>query len=608
MSTVAEPAITWDLSSLFQSIDDPKIAETWAKLAQTAAEFESKYRGKINSNSLAATTLLAAIKEAEAFTQEAAKPITYAGLLYAADTGNPALGAFYAKQMEQASALSVATLFFELELQAAPDEAIERCLLDDALAGYRHFINHARLYKNHRLSESEEVILEETANTGCRAWERLFEEVTSNHEFTFHNPTTGETEKLNQEALLSHLREADRRHRIEASRSLAEGLKVMERVLVFTFNNLLQDKAVDDRLRKFAYPEQARHLSNELQPEVVDLVVDLCKEHHHLVERFYNVKREILGLAELTHVDRYAPLFEAEEKIDFEKGKAIILKSFSGFSHEMGRRAEEFFDESWIDAEPRAGKQGGAFCSYNTPDTHPVVFMSYLNKSDDVMTLAHELGHGVHASLSRKQTYFNYHGTLPLAECASTFGEMLVFENLVSHASPKDRLALYAEKLEGIFATISRQAAMYRFEKRIHRQRREEGELTPLQFGEIWQEELQAMFGTSVILGDEHRCFWSYISHFIGSPFYVYAYSFGELLVLSLFGKAKQEGSPFADRYIAMLERGGSETPFELMNSVGADLGDKAFWQAGFHAIEKLVTEFEAQWAELKPTWKPGDF
>lgn len=604
MSVVAEPAVIWDLSALFQSIDDPKIAQTWERLQKVAKEFEAKYRGKINSDGLTPALLLSALKEAESLTQEAAKPITYASLLYAGDASNPAFGAFIAKQMEEASALSVATLFFELELQAAPDGAMERCLQDDTLSPYRHFVNHARLYKNHRLSEKEEVILEETANTGCRAWERLFDEVTANYEFTFQNPSTGETEKLTQESLLSQLREADRRHRVEAARSLAAGLKDMERVLVFTFNNLLQDKAVDDRLRRFDYPEQARHISNELQPEVVDLVVDLCKDHHHLVERFYNVKREILGLPELTHVDRYAPLFEAEEKVSFTRAKAIVLDSFSGFSEEMGRRAEEFFDASWIDAQPRPGKQGGAFCSYNTPDTHPVVFMSYLDKSDDVMTLAHELGHGVHASLSRQQSYFNYHGTLPLAECASTFGEMLVFENLVKNASPKDRLALYAEKLEGIFATISRQAAMYRFEKRIHRHRREEGELTALQFGEIWQEELQAMFGTSVTLGDEHRCYWSYISHFIATPFYVYAYSFGELLVLSLFGKSKKEGAAFAERYIAMLARGGSETPYELMDSVGANLSDREFWLNGFRAIEALVSDFEAQWAELKPSWK----
>jgi oligoendopeptidase F len=263
-------------------------------------------------------------------------------------------------------------------------------------------------------------------------------------------------------------------------------------------------------------------------------------------------------------------------------------------------RAREFFDKGWIDAEPRKGKQGGAFCSYNTPDTHPVVFQSYLNKQDDVMTLAHELGHGVHASFSREQSYFNFHGTLPLAELASTFGEMLVFESLVREASLKDRLAMYADKIEGVFATVFRQSAMFAFEQRMHIERRGQGELTPERFGEIWQEEMQAMFGNSVKLGEQHRMWWSYVGHFIFAPFYVYAYSFGELLVLSLYQMAKQEGPGFADKYVKLLKLGGSKSPTDLMKSVGVDLHAETFWQGGFAAMEKLVSEFERLWAEYQ--------
>jgi oligoendopeptidase F len=239
---------------------------------------------------------------------------------------------------------------------------------------------------------------------------------------------------------------------------------------------------------------------------------------------------------------------------------------------------------------------------YVTPDTHPFVFMSYLGKMDDVMTLAHELGHGVHASLSRNQSYFNFHGTLPLAELASTFGEMLVFERLVAEASPKDQLALYAEKIEGVFATVFRQAAMYSFERACHKARREGGELTAEQFGTIWQENLQAMFGESVHLGEQHKCWWSYVSHFISVPFYVYAYSFGELLVLSLYQTAKAEGPSFGDKYITLLRKGGSQTPADLMASVGIDLKAEPFWQSGFAAMEKLIQEFERLWKEVGPT------
>ncbi len=468
-----------------------------------------------------------------------------------------------AKQMERASELSVKLMFFELELQAAPEEVgdLQRYMADPTLAPYRHFVQVARSMSPHRLNEDEEIILEETANTGCRAWVRLFEEVVSNHGFRFTAPGSSETKTLSQQEVLALLREPDRATRQAAADAFTEGLKQIERVLVFTYNNLLQDKAVDDRLRNFDYPEQSRHLSNELERSSVDLVMRLCKPRkarYDLVERFYEVKRKLLGLEKLTHVDRYAPLFAAERKVGYDNGKDIVLSAFGRFSEDMEARAREFFDAEWIDAEPRAGKRGGAFCSYNTPDTHPVVFMSYLNKTDDVMTLAHELGHGIHASYSRAQSYFNFHGTLPLAELASTFGEMLVFERLVGEASPKEKLALYAEKIEGIFATVFRQSAMFRFEQRCHETRRAEGELTSEQFGEIWQEELQAMFGDSVELGEQHRAWWSYVSHFVAVPFYVYAYSFGELLVLSLYQLAKAEGPGFATKYVDLLKLGGS--------------------------------------------------
>jgi oligoendopeptidase F len=278
----------------------------------------------------------------------------------------------------------------------------------------------------------------------------------------------------------------------------------------------------------------------------------------------------------------------------------MVLKAFGGFSVEMQERAAEFFDKNWIDAEARKGKTGGAFCSYNTPDTHPVILQSFLNKMDDVMTLAHELGHGVHASLSRAQTYFNFHGTLPLAELASTFGEMLVFEELVAQSSPKDKLALYAGKIEGIFATVFRQAAMYQFERRIHEHRRSQGELSPEDFGYHWQEELQAMFGDSLKLGDQHRSWWMYVDHFTAVPFYVYAYSFGELLVLSLYEMAKQEGPGFADKYIEVLRLGGSKTPQELMTMLDVDLQSERFWRGGFAAMDKFLVEFENLWAAVK--------
>lgn len=587
MSDVAieTPKVRWDLSALFSGMDDPKVESTWGKVEADVEAFEKAYRGRVAD--LSPDALREAIARLEAIYQSVAKPIGYASLLHSADSATPEIGAFYQAQRERYTALSVKLMFFELELQKAPS------IDPDAVGPYAHYVRTARALSPFRLSEPEEIILEETVNTGSRAWDRLFDELTSNHVYRLKG------EEVTQQELLTLLRDADRSVRQEAADAFTEGLKELERTLVFIYNTLLLDKATDDRLRGLKYPEHSRHLSNELERSTVDLVIELCVENYPLVARYYHVKRQILGLDELTHVDRYAPLLDAEEAVAWDRAKDIVLGAFGGFSEEMERRAREFFDENWIDAEARKGKRGGAFCAYNTPDTHPVILQSYQSRMDDVMTLAHELGHGVHASLSRDQSYLNFHGTLPLAELASTFGEMLVFERLVAGASDRDKLALYADKIEATFATIFRQASMFRFEQRAHNARRAQGELTAEGFGDIWQEELQAMFGDSVKLGEQHRIWWSYVSHFIGSPFYVYAYSFGELLALALFQKAKDEGAPFVDKYLDVLRRGGSETPQQLMGHLGIDLDDRAFWQGGFRAIEGLVTEFERLWATV---------
>lgn len=598
-SSVTEPAakgVVWDLSALFSSTEDPAIQQTWASCHKLADSFADKYRGKVES--LSASELAEALGALELIVNDASKAPAYAGLLFAADTSDPKLGAFYQEQAEQGSALRVKLMFFDLELQKIEESKMQSLLSDDSMANYRHYVGVIRAYTPYMLSEKEEVLLEETSNTGGRAWVRLHDEILSNHSFSYVDPTSGETEELSQEEILDKFRHQDRAVRIAAADGFSQGLNELNRVITFTYNTLLADKKLDDRLRKFEFAEQSRHMANELDKETVDIVTDLCKERYDLVERFYKVKREVLGLTELTHVDRYAPLAEAEDRMEWNHAKELVCKSFSEFHPTLGEKGEEFFDKNWVDAESRKGKSGGAFCSYNTPDTHPVIFLSYLGKLGDVMTLAHELGHGVHSSLSRKQTQFNYHGTLPLAELASIFGEMLVFEKITAQASESDQLALYAEKIEGIFASVHRQAAMFRFEKVCHEHRRTKGELSSEEFGEYWQAEMQQMFGDSIQLGDQHKNWWSYIGHFFFAPFYVYAYSFGELLTLSLYAKAKLEGPGFAEKYIQVLELGGSQTPDELMSIVGVDLRSKEFWEGGFAAIEKLVEKFEELWSK----------
>ncbi len=586
--------VHWNLGDLYSGIDDPRIDETLNASQARAERFERDYKGRINTPVLTAETLGAALREYENIQQEASKPGYFASLLFVTDTGDQARGAFLQKMREAGTRLALPLLFLDLELAAVPDDVVGPLLDAPLVAPYKHYLGTVRAAREHLLSETEERLMEELANTGGRAFDRLFDETTAGATFDLDG------EELSQAQVLAKIMNPDRETRRRAAAAFTEGLEKQSRTVTFIFNTLMQDKSVKDRLRCFATPQASRHLDNELTEETVSLVVDTVVRNYPLVARYYHLKREILGLDTLTHYDRYAPLFEAEEIITYPEAQRTVLDAFGDFSPEMRRRAAEFFDKHWIDAPAMKGKEGGAFCSYVTPDTHPYVLLNYLGRMKDVMTLAHELGHGVHASLSRAQSLLNFHGTLPLAELASTFGEMLVFEKVTAQASLKDKLALYAEKIEGAFATIPRQTAMYRFEQAIHEHRRTKGELTTEEFGEHWQREVQLMFGDSVALGDEHRLWWSYIGHFIGSPFYVYAYSFGELLVLSLYRQSKKEGPAFAAKYLAMLEAGGSLTPQELMSKVGITLDDPAFWQGGFDVLAGLVGEFEALWREYR--------
>lgn len=591
---------SWDLTALFDSIGDPRIEATLARQKDRALAFAERWKGKIANPDLNATMLFEAISEYEDIQAEMDKPAVFAGLLFAADTSNAENAAFRQKMMERHTDISVNLLFFDLEVMAVCEEHMAALLADPAMAHYAHHVTSLRLSREHVLPEPEERILEEKANTAERAWVRFFDETVASIDFEM--TLNGETIHLTEPEILNKLRDPSREVRRAAAEGLSKGLATQSRPLTFVMNTLLQDKAVEDRLRGYADPAESRHTANELDAETVDLVIETSRRNFPLVARYYNLKRKILGFDALTHYDRYAPLFETKETVPFEQARTIILDAFGSFSPTMRDTADEFFTKSWIDAEPRKGKRGGAFCSYVTPDLHPFVFQSYMNQLDDVMTLGHELGHGVHASLSRPLGYFSMHGTLPIAELASTFGEMLVFEKLLESANAADQLALYANKVEGIFATIFRQAAMYMFERDIHTARREKGELTADQIGEFWQTRQQAMFGDSVTMGEEHRNWWLYVSHFIHTPFYVYAYTFGELLVLALYAKAKQEGAAFEPKYLDLLKSGGSLSPKDLMAKVGIDLKDPAFWQGGMHVLDGFITRFEAIYAE----WKRG--
>jgi oligoendopeptidase F len=484
------------------------------------------------------------------------------------------------------------------EWLALPDAAAGALLADPALARRRHFLEGLRRYRHHVLSEPEERILSETHLSGAAAWSRLFDEIMG--EAHFEVTLGDEPKRLSEEETLSLLYDADRATRRAAAAGLTVGLRQHARVLGFIFNTLVQDKAADDRRRSYPSAMAARHLANEAKPESVDALIDACVGRYDLVARYYGLKARLLGLEALADYDRYAPLPDAAGRRGFEEAREIVLGAYGDFSPRMAEVAGRFFDEHWIDAELRPGKRGGAFSASTVPSAHPYVLLNYTGNLRDVMTVAHELGHGVHQTLAAKQGLFEQDTPLTTAETASVFGEMLVFRRLMrEEKDPKVRLSLLCGKLEDAFATVFRQVAMTRFEQALHAARREEGELPLERINELWMEANRPMFGDSVKLTDDYAWWWLYIPHFVHSPFYCYAYAFGELLVLALLRRYDEEGPGFVPKYVALLEAGGSDTPENLLAKMDLDIADPAFWHGGLALLEELLEEAEALAAEV---------
>jgi len=587
---IGSEGVRWDLSDLYRSIDDPKIDKDQKRILLRARKFERKYRKKINSKKVSTNLLLRALEELETISEGIGKLLSFAHLVFAADTSNPKHGAFLQSIQEKATEVRKHLLFFELEWVSLPDKIANQLIVSKRLSHYRHFLDRERRYKPHRLSESEEKILDEKANTGSRAFMRLFDEIINNIRFKVR--LNGRPDKLTETETLSLLYHTDRNKRRAAAKGLTEGLKENKHVLTFIFNTLVQDHALNDRLRSFNDPMASRHLDNEINKETVDALIVSCEDNFDIVEAYYNLKKRLLGLRKFYDYDRYAPIFKDTKSINYGKGKEIILNAFAHFSTRMSNIAEKFFDRNWIDAETREGKRGGAFSHSTVPSVHPYVFTNYTGTLRDVMTLAHELGHGIHQYLSRKQGYFQSNTPLTTAETASVFGEILVFHELKeSESNSRVRLSLLCSKLEDIFATVFRQVVLTRFEEKLHHARRKEGELTAERINKIWLETNKQMFGKSVELTEDYSWWWTYIPHFIHSPFYCYAYSFGELLVLSLYNKYLVEGNAFVRLYIDLLSSGGSESPEKLLSRVGVDITDPKFWEGGIDILREMVDE-----------------
>ena len=574
----------WDLSGLYQDISDPKIESDLDSLDARAGDFQKTYEGRLVEGQVSADELHTALQEYESMVRLAARIGSYASLVYSTNTTDPARGALYQKVRERSSRTSTKMIFLGLELGKVPEEVFAKYLAAEPLAPFHHYLEVQRESAKHHLSQAEETILEETANTRGRAFRRLSTEVISRMKFQLE--VDGEVKELSQSELLAYNYHPDRQLRQKATDSLARTLQDNAPTLTFIMNTLLAEKDVMDRLRGYSTPESSRHLDNELPDAAVDTMVDVVVKNFSIVADYYKLKGKLLGIDKLMHYDRYAPLKKAEESIAYEKACDIVLEAYKAFSPQLHELALPFFEDNWIDVPVAEGKRGGAFCAGVSPDHHPYILLNYTNKPRDVMTLAHELGHGLHDRLASKQHALDYHPVLPLAETASTFGEMLTFEKLFSQLdSDEERLALMCEKLEDTFATVFRQISMYRFEKAMHKARREEGELTTERYNELWQECMGEMFGDVLELGEPHAWTWLYIPHIVQTPFYVYAYAFGELLVLALYARYKEEGEPFIGRYMELLAAGGSRAPQAILGDLGIDITDAAFWQGGCDLI-----------------------
>jgi oligoendopeptidase F len=592
--------VTWNLEDLYRSPDDPALRIDLETASRRAVDFERKYRGTINVSMPDPQWVAEAVAEWESISEESARAAIYAGLLHAADVRPPAHGALLAMAQEKGTEIRNRLLFFELEWIALPDEAAARVLEDAACRRYHHFLATLRRYRPHTLSEPEEKLFEEKANTGARAFSRLFDELLSS--LLFEVEIEGQRRSLNESEVLALLYDARRPVREAAARGLTGGLKANSLVITFIFNTLVQDHAVDDRLRCYRDPMESRHLSNEIDAATVEALMTAAEAGGAVVADYYRLKRDLLGLDALWDYDRYAPIFPDGADTGWSECRDIVLSAYADFSPSMSEIAAQFFERRWIDAETREGKRGGAFSASTVPGVHPYVLVNYTGRARDVMTVAHELGHGVHQYLARSHGFFQSSSALTMAETASVFGEMLVFDRLRRQEhDPKARLALLCGKIEDTFATVFRQIALTRFEQRLHSARRKEGELAAERIGELWLEANAAVYRDSVRLTDDYSWWWGYIPHFVHSPFYCYAYGFGELLVLALYEMYRRDGAAFVPKYLALLSAGGSEAPATLLARLGIDVSRPDFWELGMKPIRGLVDEAVSLASSLRP-------
>jgi oligoendopeptidase F len=570
--------VAWDLEPLVEGEGEAGAARFLQEAQDRSATFAERYQGNVAS--FDGAELAEAVAELQTISELVGRAGTYAMLRFATDTADPANGALLQRVQEQATVVETRLVFFELEWAELDDARVEELLQADGLETARHHLRTIRRYRPHLLTEPEEKLMSEKSVTGRDAWTRLFSELTSAVEVT----VDGDPQAL--DVALAKLMSPDRELRERVQQAVTEALQPTLRTRAFVFNTLMADKSTDDRLRSYPTWISSRNLANEASDESVQALVEAVRGAYDIPQRWYRLKARLLGIDRLKDYDRMAPVAGTDESFEWDEARQIVLDSFGDFSPILADTARQFFDDNWIDAPPRPNKRGGAFCSYAVPSVHPYVLLNYTSRRRDVLTLAHELGHGLHAALARPRGILEHHTPLTLSETASVFGETLVFRRLLDQAAtPESRLTLLAEHVEGSIATVFRQVAMNRFEELAHTARRTEGELSLDRLGDLWAESQEELLADSVEVTDNYRSWWSYVPHFIGTPGYVYAYAYGQLLALSVYGRYLEEGESFVPRYIELLSAGGSRSPEELAAIAGLDLTDPGFWNRGLDLV-----------------------
>ena len=581
----------WNLSDLYEGPDSDGFRRDVARARQEVAAFVAAWQGKLAANAAGGGAKLGeAVTSYEALSDLIGRIGSYAMLYYVGDTADPARQKFHGDMQAALTEISTALLFFELELNRIEDAAMDAALADPVLGRYRPWIGDLRRQRPHQLDDRTEQLFHEKSLTGAGAWNRLFSETMTSLRFQVGD------EALSLEPTLNLLTDPDEARRRAAAEALAATLGENLRLFTLITNVLAKDKEISDRWHRFDDAAASRHLANRVEPEVVEALVAAVRQAYpRLSHRYYAMKARWLGKGKLAHWDRNAPLPDEDTRIvPWAEARTTVLDAYGGFAPEMADIARRFFDGRWIDAPVRPGKAPGAFAHPTVPSAHPYVLLNYQGKTRDVMTLAHELGHGVHQVLAAKQGALMADTPLTLAETASVFGEMLTFQAIVKGTTDaRRRRALLASKVEDMLNTVVRQIAFYTFERRVHEERRA-GELTAARLGELWLEVQAESLGPAVEMKAGYETFWAYIPHFIHAPFYVYAYAFGDCLVNSLYGRYREAEEGFADKYFEMLKAGGSRHHAELLAPFGLNAADPAFWLKGLAVIEGLIDEIEA--------------